>query len=218
MKQAAIAAGVLAFGLAGQAFAKDNHDIVKTYDLGGFDKISVAGVYDLDVRVGPKFSIELSGSEYEMSLVELSVKDGVLHLNRRERKHGDKRWGKNNDGVDATITMPALNGLEVSGVVDADIVGIDAKTFAVDISGVGDVDLDGDCGAMEAHVSGVGELDAKKLECKSVDINMSGVGDADVFASKEVDAHVSGMGDIDVYGSPSRVKKSSGMFSDVTIH
>lgn len=210
------AAGATALVLAAAAFAKDSDDIVtKNFDLTGFDSIDVSGVYELDVRVGPDFSIELSGPAYEMERVEASVRNGVLHLDQKERR---RRWGDNRQGVDAVITLPSLAAIDISGVVDGAIAGVNSDRFEVDISGVGDIRFDGECGALDARVSGVGDLDADALECRVVTVRVSGVGDASVYASEEVDARVSGMGDIDVYGSPERVSKSDSMFAEITVH
>lgn len=213
-----ISASAFALNVAGAAIAKDRDKIVETLDLRDFDRIEISGVYDLDVRVGNDFSIELSGTPEEMERVEASVINDVLHLDRSERK-GKRRWrmGKNEHGVNAVITMPSLLSLDVSGVVDGSVSGIDAGEFEIDISGVGDMRLDGECGRLDADVSGVGDLEAEGLECRIVEVDVSGVGSASVYASEEVDAEVSGMGDIDVYGSPEKVRKQGSMFADVTI-
>lgn len=203
--------------LSSTAMAGDK--VTQTLDLSGFERISIAGVYELDVEVGPDYSISLTGRERALERVDASVKNGVLRLGQKERKKKRIQLGGDRDGgIDAVITMPSLSKLSVSGVVDGKIMGIDAETFEISVSGVGDVELEGECGAMEAEVSGVGDLEAEKLECRSVKVEVSGVGSASVYASEAVDAEVSGMGDIDVYGSPSDVQKDGGMFADVKVH
>ncbi len=210
----------VAFGIATTAAARDSDKITRNLDLSGFDRIEISGVYELNVSVGSDYSIELSGPEYEMQRVEASVKNGVLVLDRRDRKRGEKRrrWNENREGIDAVITLPSLIGFEVSGVVDGKITGVDSDRFDLDISGVGDVEIDGECGTLDADVSGVGDLDAEGLQCRVVLVEVSGVGSASVYASEDVDAKVSGMGDIDVYGSPEKVRKENSMFADITVH
>ena len=119
--------------------------------------------------------------------------------------------------MNAVITLPALNAINVSGVVEGVVAGVDADDFRIDMSGVGDLEIDGKCQTLNLKVSGVGDLDAEKFECRKVDVAMSGVGDATVFASEEIDARISGMGDLDVYGEPKTTHMDTGMFSDVTI-
>lgn len=210
----ALLAGVCALAFARAAAAKDD-DVTKNLDLKGFDRIDISGVFEMDVRVGPDFSIELSGPEYEMEITRASVKNGVLHLDQKDH-HRHRR--NNRENVRAVITMPDIAGFDVSGVVDGSVAGVDAGDFEIDISGVADLKVDGECDNLRADVSGVGDLDADALECRVVKVRVSGVGDASVFARDEVDAHVSGMGEINVYGSPKRVSKSAGMFGEITVH
>ena len=210
-----LGAAAAALGLGAAALADKEDKVSKSLDLSDFDRIEIAGVYDLEVEVGGDYAIRLSGPAREIERVEASVADGVLELSQQERKGG---WGRKRHGVDASITLPALNGVDISGVVDGSISGVDADRFELEISGVGDIDVSGRCDSLDAEVSGVGDLDADELECRVVEIAVSGVGDASVYASEEVDARVSGMGDIDVYGKPERVSKSDSMFAEVTVH
>ncbi len=212
-----LAAGAIALMAAGAATADDDEIVSRELSLSGFDSISIAGVYELDVRVGPAYSIMLSGPAYEMDRVEAKVENGALVLDQRRWNKGEKNRN-HRDGVEAVITMPSLTGLKISGVVEGHVSDVDASRFDLNLSGVGDIAIDGECGELDAKVSGVGDLDARSLECRKADVNVSGVGSASVFASDEVDARISGMGDIEIYGKPEKVRKSKGMFSDITVH
>jgi hypothetical protein len=101
--------------------------------------------------------------------------------------------------------------------VDGRVAGISADGFRADLSGVGDLELAGECVALEANVSGVGDLDAADLRCANVTVTVSGVGEAKVYASESVDASVTGMGDISIAGDPKEVRKSGGLFSDIDV-
>ena len=199
----------------------DNDDamVSRSLDLSGFQEIEIAGVFDLEIEAGDEYSILLTGVEAELNRVEARVENAVLTLDQRKRRWGQKRKRRSHsDSVEVKITLPTLNTLDISGVVDGSVMGVNADDFDINISGVGDIELFGACGSLDATVSGVGDLNARGLECGSVKVRVSGVGDASVFAANEVDARVSGMGDIDVYGEPEKVKKSDSMFAEVTIH
>ncbi|WP_411816045.1 head GIN domain-containing protein [Hyphococcus sp. DH-69] len=201
------------FAVIGTPHAWAQDEVTKSYDLAGFDMIDIAGVYELEVEVGSPFSITLTGPKREMSLAKVSVRDGVLYLDREKEDQGIHR-----DGIDAVITLPNLKALEVSGVVAGEISGVDVDQFNLDLSGVGDLKVSGQCSALEAKVSGVGDLNAEDLQCGEVTVKVSGVGSASVYARQSVDARVTGMGDIEVFGSPEDVRKNGSMFSDITIH
>lgn len=218
---AAIGAGAIAVALGEiddvQVANRDKTgDVSQTYELSDFDKIDVAGVYELEVTVGPEYSVVISGPSEEMERVQAKVEGGALVLDQAKQKRG--LGALHHEGVSAKVSLPALSALDISGVVDGEVEGIEAQAFAVNLSGVGDVDLAGSCTDLTARVSGVGDLDAKELECKTARVNVSGVGDAKVFASESVDANISGMGDIEVYGSPAKVEKNDSMFSRIKIH
>ncbi len=202
----AAAAGLLGTG----ALAQSKSSL--SLDLRDFDAIEIGGAYELDVIVGEDFSIELSGPADEMARVEASLKGGALVLGTKRKVRGDTK------SVKAVVTMPALKRLSVSGVADADISGVRASDFKLDLSGVGEVNIAGGCEKLVARVSGVGEVDAQSLQCKAVDVKVAGVGEARVYASESVSAEVSGMGGITVYGAPKIVNKRGGFFSEIKVH
>ena len=200
---------VAAAVLAGSAEAGET--VSRTYELRDFSAIEIGGAYELDVSVGGDYSVRLDGPEDEMARAEVAVEDGALVLSSRKHR-GDR------DGVRASVTMPALDRLSVSGVVDADIRGVDAGAFKITLSGVGEVDIQGRCHALHARVSGVGELDAKSLECATADVSLSGMGEASIYAREAAKAEVSGMGEINIHGSPKTVDKRGGFFSEINVH
>ncbi len=185
----------------------------RIYDLRDFNQIEVSGVYEISVEIGPDFAIRLSGREERLQHARVRVSNETLYLG-----HHKGRTLRSKKGVDAVISLPALAGIEASGVVDGEIRGIDADLFRVEVSGVGDLMLTGKCAHLWARLSGVGDLDASDLKCAHVDVKVSGVGDVRVHASESLDANVSGIGDLTCFGSPSRVKKNKTFFSSISVH
>ncbi|MEM9015035.1 MAG: head GIN domain-containing protein [Pseudomonadota bacterium] len=214
----AAAAFFVAGGEMGDVGERDkSKDVREVFDLQAFDAITVEGVYEIDVVVGADYRIEILGAPAEMAVAEITVEDGVLRLGQKRRgERGQRRW--RDRGLTAEISVPTLRRISAAGVADGEITGVDAETFEANLSGVGDLDIAGTCGALVASVSGVGDLDASDLKCADVDVTVSGVGDASVHATASVDASVNGVGSIDVYGSPVDVEKSGGFLSSITIH
>ncbi len=209
-------AAYMAFGDITDIGERDKgNDITQNYEIAGFNEIDIGGVYEVDIRVGPDFSVTLSGAEEEMARADVVVERGVLHLTQEELRGGKRRW--RNMGLTAQISLPALNAIKVAGVADVDVDGVAADDFTLRLAGVGEIDVAGTCNGLTASVSGVGELDAADLKCADVDVRVSGVGEAKVYASQSVDASVGGIGSITVYGSPARVEKSSGFLADIKV-
>lgn len=212
----AVAAGYHAFsGLGDISERNKENDITRTIEVSDFEHIDVAGVFEIDVTVGGDYSVVVSGSQSEMERLEVSVENGSLKLDRKDHERGFGRW--RDMGLTAEITLPALQSIDIAGVADGDVRGVDSERFVVDLSGVGDLNISGTCGKLVADVSGVGDLNARELECREVDVDVSGVGEATVYASEEVDAAVNGIGSISIYGSPSNVDKSSTFLSNISV-
>lgn len=215
MKQSVLVGGLV--GLVATCFgatAMAGEEGERVLPFSGFDKVAVAGVYDLEVVVGQPHSVRIRGSSAELEQVVAQVRRETLILDLKDRRAAQR---KKRHPLTAYVTTPTLVALDMSGVVDAEVTGIKATLFKVAISGVGETQLSGSCRQLAAEVSGVGELDATGLRCEHVSVLVSGVGEAGVFASEAVDATVSGMGDIRVIGSPKKVKKSGGLFADISV-
>ena len=220
MKTVLGAASAMALLLSAQtATAHDDKakvEVEESYDLSGFDNITVEGVYHLDVEVGDSFSIETSGSKKDMAKIEVYVRGDSLVLGRKDNTR-KKIGGENNHGVNAVITLPKLTGIEIAGVVTGEVSKINAESFSVEFAGVGDLTLSGKCTDLELEMAGVGDLDASDLKCEDVDVELAGMGEASVYASERVNAEAAGMGQINVYGKPDVVQKSSAFMSKVRI-
>ena len=213
MRLAIMTAAVIA---ASSAAAQTPEKISKTYPLADFSQVVVEGVYDVEIEVGPQWSVSISGDAAAMARSKVSVSNGALVLATEKRERGEKRRDKHS--VTAIVTMPALDGVEIKGVGDVEARGIDASAFSVKLAGVGDIDLAGRCEGITVELAGVGDVDAEKLECRSARARLAGVGDVAVFASKEANAEVAGIGSIDIYGSPEKVAKQKSFLSDITVH
>lgn len=219
---AAIGAAAISYAFGGienvEVGSRDrSSDETRQLDLKDFDKISIKGVYELDVTVGEDYAIALSGRPEDLDRAEARVESGALVLDQKRRDSGEKKRRRGHDGVTAKISMPNLVAIDVAGVVDGKVTGIAADGFRAVLSGVGDLELAGACTSLEARVSGVGDLDASELRCANVRVTVSGVGDAEVYASEAVNASVSGMGSISVSGDPKQVEKSGGFLADIDV-
>ncbi|MCA8889681.1 MAG: DUF2807 domain-containing protein [Parvularculaceae bacterium] len=180
----------------------------QTLQLSDFDRISVAGVFDLDVMVGEDFAVEVHGAQKALDGADIYVENRVLVLDIGDTKLQGRRRVLAG-GLNAQISLPVLAGVDIAGVVDGEIEGISADEFSIEFSGVGELDLDGECGVLKASMSGIGELDAARLKCRDVEVDVSGIGEARFFASDRIDASFGGLGKIEVEGSPPIVVKQA---------
>ena len=221
----AISIIAIATASAGFASAHPDHDedegsknrVEQSFNYTDFDRIRVVGVYDMDVKVGGSdYSIDTAGREKDMNKMKVYLDGDTLVLANEDKKKR-RDWKGNHKGIDITITMPALNGLEITGIGNGVIDGIESNDFEIEVAGIGAMELNGRCDTLVADYAGMGELDARGLKCKDVTVDMSGMGSATVFASESVDADMSGMGSIEVYGDPKNVETDKSFMSSIDI-
>jgi len=216
MKHLFTASAIAVLLMAGSAAAHDpedvNRDVVADFDFNDFDSIKIEGVYLLDIRQGDTFSVRTEATEDEAKLQEVTLNGRTLVLG--SRKSG---WKKNNNshGVQATITLPRLVDLDVTGVATGVVSAFAGGNVDVDIAGVSDLTLSGICDRLDIDLAGVGDVNAEDLVCDDVDADMGGVGSISVYAAKSIDADAGGIGSIEVYGNPDQRSVDDGFMAKV---
>lgn len=220
------AAGATAMLMTATTFAQahevdDKGRVEETHDIKDFNKIRITGVYELDVQVGEEFSVFTSGKHKDVENMKVYLKGSTLVLAQDEDKKKSINWNgrknKNNSGIRAVITMPALKGLDITGIGAGEIKGIKADSLDIEIAGISDMELFGSCGSLDVDMAGLGELRAEDLECEDVDVDLAGMGEISVYASDSVSADAAGMGSIEVHGNPKDVEKSKSFMASVKI-
>lgn len=223
LKAAGATAIILASTNMVMAHEVDDKDRVEeTHDIKDFTKIRVTGVYELEVQVGEAFSVFTSGKHKDVEGMEVYLKGSTLVLAQDEDRRNktinmNGRKHKNNSGIRAVITLPSLEGLDITGIGTGDIKGIDSKRFEIEAAGISDMELSGTCGDLDVDMAGLGEIRAEDLKCENVDVDLAGMGEISVYASESVSADAAGMGSIEVYGDPEDVEKSKSFMASVKI-
>lgn len=195
----AIVAALAAIGLS-MPVAATAEEITEERDVETFTKIVVEGGVDISIRAGEAQSVAITTEASHMERVETIVRDGVLTVDLKGRRWRDA-------DVEIEIAMAKFEGLEIDGAADAAISNIDSEEVEIEISGAGDVSMDGACTTATFEVNGAGDIDAESFQCANVDLTINGAGDAEVFASETVKARINGVGDIEVYGNPKSVDR-----------
>lgn len=193
----------------------DAPQITQSYDLSGFSKIRVDGVFSVDVTQGETFSITASGDEKEMEQIDVELNGNTLVLGSKK-----KSWSRNSGdrhGITTTITMPTLDGISINGVSEFSGVSLDLGDLDVDVNGVTDMTLSGTCDDLTANINGVGDIDLKSLQCQTGDLSVNGAGAMSAYTSSSVKARVNGVGEMKIYGKPKSVEKKKTWLGNITI-
>lgn len=196
--------------------------------LDGFTSVSLGIPGDLFIKIGPAYSVELSGNSDEIANTITDLSSGRLIIKRR-----DNRYFGRDRRITINITMPGIEGLSVSGSGKAEItdaVEADELSFAVSgsgnliadrveadkincsISGSGNIRINGDGSADsgDIKISGSGNYSGSSLRIDKLDVTVSGSGSCLCSAGDELEAVVSGSGNIVYRGNPKIDARVSG--------
>ncbi|AFN75709.1 Hypothetical protein MROS_2479 [Melioribacter roseus P3M-2] len=191
---AIIVAGCGVWGVRGSGNLR-----TETREIRNFNKIEVGGAYDIKIKCGEKESIEITAEENLLPLIETKVKHNRLIIDTRRSISPRKE-------IKIVVTVPELNYIECSGANNMRVYNIETEDLDVELSGAGNIVMDGNVKTLHAEISGAGNIDAKSLKAENVYISVSGAASASVYASKYLNASVSGVGSIDYYGDPEKTK------------
>ncbi len=178
--------------------------IAQARAVGDFDRIEVAGDFDVRIASGTSPSLRIQGDDDLLPLVETSVENGVLRVRSERQLRPSRR-------ILIEIGTPRLAGVETSGSSDVRAFGVRADAFDADVSGSGSLEADGSFGDMAVSVSGSGQVVGRGI-AETVDVHVSGSGDVDLLAVSARSARVttSGSGDVSLAVSESLDASTSG--------
>lgn len=212
------------------ASKKDTPKVSKTFPVEAFTSMAFEGNYKVCYTQAASTSVKLEAPKSMMDEVTVEVKNGCLHISRKNAQSTSKRWvslGKSNkhNTVTVYVSTPVLKAVEVYGAVDftakqpikaddlslniagagdVDVKQITAKHFNLTIAGAGDVELGNIIGAdVDVEVSGAGDVDLKATRSENIMIKVNGAGDveAEFEHCGTVTAAVNGAGDVDLKGT-----------------
>ena len=115
--------------------------IQRDYQVGAFDKIEVAGPFDVTVTTGGKPSVHASGPSNLLEKMEVMVEGGVLKIRPEKRnKMFGWNWGSDSKATVA-VSVPMLSEAAIAGSGGIAIDKISGANFKGEIAGSGDLRL-----------------------------------------------------------------------------
>jgi len=215
---ASVAIALAAAGCHRAADAEDRNagpKVARTYQVANFDRIEVAGPYEVRVVTGGNAGVTASGGENLLNETEVVVEGGELKI--RPKKH--KSWHWSNGSAQFTVNVAALRAATIagSGGITVDKVSGD---FAADVAGSGDLRLPSVAGGkvklaiagsgdlmaagtadnVDISIAGSGDIDAKSLVSRTAAVSIAGSGGVAAHATQTADVSIMGSGDVDLTG------------------
>ena len=217
-----VAAMAIAVGACGKSHAEDGGPTVnRNYQVGAFDKIEVAGPYDVTVRTGSGPTVTASGPEKAVEQLVVEVEGDKLVIHSKERHGRWFSWGSHNFGnTTVQVTVPALSGAAIAGSGGISIDKIKGDTFNGAVGGSGDLTLgslevqslklaigasgdiraSGQAASADYSIAGSGDIDARGLKSEIAEASIAGSGSIRAQATGTANLKIMGSGDITLTG------------------
>ncbi len=193
--------------------------IDRSYQVGAFDRVTVAGPYEVTVTTGRQPGVVAHGGEAILTETEIVVENGALMIGPKNKKNRGWNWGRNSK-VRVDVSAAALRGAtiagsgtvqidrvsggdfegEVAGSGDLGIGQMDAGKVAMAIAGSGNVRAAGKARALDVNIAGSGDVDLSALEAGAADISIAGSGNVKARATGAAAVSIMGSGDVEITG------------------
>ena len=191
----------------------------RDYQVASFDRISVAGSYDTNVRTGAAPSVHARGDQKAIDNLDVTVEDGVLVI--KSKKKMNWGWSSDHGKVVFTVTVPSLRGADLAGSGDINIDKVAGNEFAGSIAGSGNLNVasvdvanlkldiagsgnasakGGRAKSAQYGIAGSGGIDAKGVAVDTASVSIAGSGDIAAQASNTASVSIMGSGDVEMTG------------------
>lgn len=199
----------------GQGVAAQGSGGERSWPVRDFDKVALGGAGDVEVRVGPAWSVSATGSPAALDTLIVERDGSTLKL---QRKRGIQ-WGKDTK-VRFLITLPRITEANIGGSGSITIDRVPEGSFegniggsgrlevhgmAVDkadfsIGGSGDVAADGRARSVEVAIGGSGRVRTTGLRAETGEITIAGAGNVDANIASTAEVTIMGSGNVNVTG------------------
>lgn len=203
----------------------------RNMDLGNFTAIDASYAFSVDVQQGEAFAVAVTADDNLWNYVDVRVTGQTLHLGLKQP------GGYTNTHLSAKITMPALNGVTLSGASRATLAGftkpandlrvnlsgasnaggqIQAGTATFDLSGASRATLSGAANSTKVSASGASNVDLGDFPVDKAEVGLSGASRATLNVKSNLDYELSGASNLTYSGSPSIGKSETSGSSKAT--
>jgi hypothetical protein len=192
-------------------------EVSRNYQVGAFDKIAVAGPYEVNVVTGGQPGVSAKGGENLLAETDVVVENGTLKI--MPKKHKGVRFNWHDGKAVFTVNAAALRAAaiagsggvsidKVAGDFEGDVAGSgDLRVASVaggkvkfSIAGSGDVQAAGKADSVDLSIAGSGNINTGGLATRIADVSIAGSGNVTANATEAADVSIMGSGDVEVKG------------------
>ncbi|GAB3552563.1 head GIN domain-containing protein [Spirosoma fluminis] len=190
-------------------------EVTRTYSLADFNKLAMGSGFQVDVRFGNIYQVEVRGNRTDVDDLDVNVRSSTL--NAQYRNYNRKQRYK----TVFTVTMPTVRAVDFSGAVKSTIVGftnlneldvklsgaskaavsVNAARVSHDLSGASQLIITGNGTRLSGGLSGASTLDAYEFPVNQAELDVSGASNARVQVTDALNVKASGASKVRYRGS-----------------
>lgn len=198
--------------------------ISENRNLSDYDKIGVAGSFDVKLVKGKEGAISINADENLMEYIETEVVNGHLKI---QPKKGYQL--KSTKKMVITVSYETIDAISLAGsgnVSSVDVLNatdlnlnlagsgeinlpVSTKNLTSHIAGSGNIKLSGNADVLRCEIAGSGNLEGDDLKATATHINIAGSGNVKIHVASEIHAKIVGSGDVIYTGNPAIEKSKS---------
>lgn len=187
----------------------------RTFAIADFTGVALRGSDNVDVRVGPAFSVRAEGPSAELDKLKIERVGNTLRVGRKN--HLGISWG-DHASVKVFVTMPRIAAAQIAGSGNLAIDRVAGGDFAGDTAGSGNLSIaaltvphaklsvagsggivaKGTVDRLTVDVAGSGDVAAGGLKARGANVSVAGSGNVRVDVDGSASVSVVGSGDVDL--------------------
>lgn len=179
--------------------------------LSDFTGIEASGRWNLTVARGDAWRVELDVPVELVERLEARVEDGRLVLGFEEGSWFGGCGVAERCRMKASITLPELREISVSGQTTVDFSGFDGAKLTVSTSGAAEIDgRSSRYDELDLTTSGAGDVDLDEVTVTNAEVSVSGAGNIELrMAGGRLTGELSGAADLRYSGTVSEENVST---------
>jgi Putative auto-transporter adhesin, head GIN domain len=184
--------------------------VTQSREVPAFDAVRLKGSLDAKIVVGPQRAVSVTIDDNLQELVTTTVEDGTLVIETKHISyHGVGR---------VEISVPTMKALDLTGSGDVTIDG-GSGDLRLRLSGSGDITWRATARELDVALSGSGDIKlAGKADVVTLRVSGSGDIDADSLVATSADVKVSGSGNVGVTLGGGTLRASISGSGDIVWH
>jgi predicted DNA binding CopG/RHH family protein len=191
-------------GVQGSGTAKS-----ETRNLSGFTRIDAGGAINIEVAVQKDFSVTVEADDNLLTNIKTEVSGDTLKIYTEDSISTKTR-------INVVISMPELEGVNVSGASRGVIADVNADSLEIKASGASKIKINGTAKELNAEANGASSIEAESLKVENADVEANGASKAVVSAANELKIAANGASNVSYIGEPKNIEQTSSGASSIT--